>query len=293
MGNRDIIYRGFLFMDAFGFAGGFPELFSFLEYGFIQRAILTGIFVGAACGVLGVFLVLRRYALIGHGLTHVAFGGVAVGLLFSAQPFWWALSITVLSSVGILKLQERVKMHADVAIGIVSAVGMAAGLIIASMAGGYNVDLMSYLFGSILSVSIDEFWVSIGVSVVVIGFILATYHDLFAVTFDEESARTMGVRVNFYNYFFTVVSAVIVVVGMRVVGLLLISSLIILPAVTSLQLSRTFSRCLVFSTVVAVLSVMGGIFLSYHLSLPSGGAIVAVNFLLFLFAYVYRAVSGR
>ncbi|MBN1880839.1 MAG: metal ABC transporter permease [Deltaproteobacteria bacterium] len=280
-------------MHAFGFAGGFPELFSFLEYGFIQRAIFTGIFVGVASGVLGVFLVLRRYALIGHGLTHVAFGGVAVGLLFSSQPFWWALVVTVLSSVGILKLQERVKMHADVAIGIVSAVGMAAGLIIASVAGGYNVDLMSYLFGSILSISMGEFWVSIVVSAVVIGFIAAAYHDLFAVTFDEESARTMGVRVGFYNYFFTVISAVVVVVGMRVVGLLLISSLVILPAITSLQLSRTFSRCLILSAVVAVISVLGGVFLSYHLRLPSGGAIVAVNFLLFLLAYIYRAVSGR
>ena len=280
-------------MHAFGFAGGFPELFSFFQYGFIQRAILTGIFVGGASGVLGVFLVLRRYALIGHGLTHVAFGGVAVGLLFSSQPFWWALVVTMLSSMGILKLQERVKMHADVAIGIVSAVGMAAGLIIASVAGGYNVDLMSYLFGSILSISVDEFWVSIVVSLVVIGFIVAAYHDLFAVTFDEESARTMGVRVGFYNYFFTIVSAVVVVVGMRVVGLLLISSLVILPAVTSLQLSKTFSKCLVISAVVAVLSVLGGIFFSYHLSLPSGGAIVAVNFLLFLLSYAYRAISGR
>jgi len=280
-------------MYAFEFAGRFPELFSFLASGFIQRAILTGVFVGTASGVLGVFLVLRRYALIGHGLTHVAFGGVAIGLLFSAQPFWWSLAVTVLSSVGILKLQERVKMHADVAIGIVSAVGMAAGIIIASAAGGYNVDLMSYLFGSILTISKSEFWVSIAVSAVVIGFIVAAYHDLFAVTFDEESARTMGVRVNFYNYFFTVVSAVVVVVGMRVVGLLLISSLVILPAVTSLQLSRTFSWCLVLSACVAVLSVLGGIFFSYHLSLPSGGTIVAVNFLLFLLAYVYRAVSGR
>jgi zinc transport system permease protein len=258
------------------------ELFT---YGFIQRAILTGIFVGTACAVLGVFLVLRRYALIGHGLTHVAFGGVAVGLLFGRQPFWAALVVTLFSSFGILKLQERMKIYADVAIGIVSAVGMAVGIVIASIAGGFNVDLMSYLFGSILTIGMTEFIVSVSISSIVIVFILLFYHDLFAMTFDEESARAMGIRVDRYNYFFAAVSAFVVVVGMRVVGLLLVAALMILPASTSLQVSRTFRGSLIISALAAVVSIVAGIVISFWLDLPSGGAIVLVNFVLFLVAF--------
>jgi zinc transport system permease protein len=260
-------------------------MFELFTYGFIQRAMLTGLFVGTACAVLGVFMVLRRYALIGHGLTHVAFGGVAVGLLFGGQPFWAALAVTLLSSFGILKLQERVKIYADVAIGIVSAVGMAVGVVIASIAGGFNVDLMSYLFGSILTIGKTEFVVSVAISCTVIVFILLFYHDLFAMTFDEESARAMGIRVGRYNYFFAAVSAVVVVVGMRVVGLLLVAALMILPATTSLQLSRTFRGSLIISALAAVLSVVGGIVISFWLDLPSGGTIVLVNFVLFLASF--------
>jgi len=256
-----------------------------LTYGFIQRAILTGIFVGTACAVLGVFLVLRRYALIGHGLTHVAFGGVAVGLLFGRQPFWAALVVTLLSSFGILKLQERMKIYADVAIGIVSAVGMAVGIVIASVAGGFNVDLMSYLFGSVLTIGMSEFIVSVVISCIVIVFILLFYHDLFAMTFDEESARTMGIKVDRYNYFFAAVSAVVVVVGMRVVGLLLVAALMILPATTSLQVSRTFRGSLIISALAAAISVVAGIMISFWLDLPSGGTIVLVNFVLFILAF--------
>ncbi len=265
-------------------------LFDFLRYDFILRALLTGIFVGSACAVLGVFLVLRRYALIGHGLTHVAFGGVAVGLLFGGSPFWSALVVTILSSIGILKLQQRVKIHADVAIGIVSAVGMAMGIIIASTAQGFNIDLMSYLFGSILTIGPNEFWVSLFISIVIIVFILLFYHKLFAMTFDAETAMVMGINVERYNYFFAVVTAILIVVGMRLVGLLLVSALIILPAVTSLQVSRSFKGSLVTAAGTAIISVFFGIFTSYHLDLPTGGTIVMINFFLFLLAFGVKKI---
>jgi len=255
-----------------------------LQNDFIIRALFTGIFVGTACANLGVFLVLRRYALLGHGLTHVAFGGVAVGMLFSAQPFWSALVITALSSLGMLKLQEKARIHPDVAIGIVSAVGMAVGVVIASVAGGFTVDLMSYLFGSILTISPEEFWISLFISVLIIGFIAAFYHDLFALTFDEDSALAIGIKVKRFNVFFALISAVTIVIGMRVVGLLLISALIILPAVTSLQLSRSFRGSLLIATASVVVSVVAGIMISYFYDLPSGGTIVLLNFGLFLAA---------
>jgi len=273
-----------------GILGGVFSLFEFLKYDFILRALLTGFFVGSACAVLGVFLVLRRYALIGHGLTHVAFGGVAVGLLFGGRPFWSALVVTTLSSIGILKLQQRVKIHADVAIGIVSAVGMAVGIIIASAAQGFNVDLMSYLFGSILTIGPDEFWVSLFISIVIIVFIILFYYKLFAMTFDAETAMVMGINVERYNYFFAIVTAILVVVGMRLVGLLLVSALIILPAVTSLQVSKSFKGSLITSAITAIISVFFGIFASYHLDLPTGGMIVMINFFLFLLAFGVKKI---
>ena len=260
-------------------------MFDLLQYGFIQRAILTGIFVGTACAVLGVFLALRRYALVGHGLAHVAFGGVAIGLLLGGKPFWAVLVVTLFASIGILKLQERAKVHADVAIGIVSAVGMAAGVVIAGVAGGFNVDLMSYLFGSILTIGKEEFWASVVISVLVVFFIVYFYHDLFAMTFDEESAVVMGINVGRYNYFFAGTAAFVVVVGMKVVGLLLVSALIILPAVTSLQVSKTFRGSIILAAVFVIISVISGIFVSYYFDLPSGGTIVLINFLLFLVCY--------
>ncbi len=266
------------------------SLFDFLKYGFVLRALFTGVFVGTACAVLGVFLVLRRYALIGHGLTHVAFGGVAVGLLLGGQPFWSALIITILSSIGILKLQERVRIHADVAIGVVSAVGMATGILIASAARGFNIDLMSYLFGSILTIGREEFWASLMISVVIVVFIILFYHKLFAMTFDGETAMVMGINVGRFNYFFAVVTALLVVVGMRLVGLLLVSALIILPAVTSLQVSKSFKWSLIVAAFTAAVSVFLGIFSSYHLDLPTGGTIVMINFLLFIGAYLVRRI---
>ncbi|MBN1574685.1 MAG: metal ABC transporter permease [Deltaproteobacteria bacterium] len=269
------------------------SLFDFLGYGFVLRALFTGIFVGTACAVLGVFLVLRRYALIGHGLTHVAFGGVAVGLLLGGQPFWSALIITIISSVGILKLQERVKIHADVAIGVVSAVGMATGILIASAARGFNVDLMSYLFGSILTIGKEEFWASLMISVVIVVFIIIFYHKLFAMTFDGETAMVMGINVGRFNYFFAVVTGLLVVVGMRLVGLLLVSALIILPAVTSLQVSKSFRWSLVIAALTAIVSVFFGIFFSYHLDLPTGGTIVMINFILFLAAYLTKWIVSE
>jgi zinc transport system permease protein len=260
------------------------DILDYLKYGFIQRALLAGCFVGLLCSVLGVLLVLRRLSLIGDGLAHVTFGSVALGLVFKVYPLYISIPVVMLSSVGILKLMEKARIYGDAAIGVVSALGIAGGVILASVAGGFNVDLFSYLFGNILAISDAEVMVSIVLSLFVLLLIYVYYHEIFSITFDEEFARASGIDTKKINAMLVLLAAATVVLAMNVVGIMLVSALLILPAVTALQLARGFRNTLVIAGLTAVSSVVAGIFSSLMLNLPTGAAIVMVNLLFFLVA---------
>lgn len=264
------------------------ELADFLRYEFIQRAAVAGSFIALSCALLGVFLVLRRLSLIGDGLAHVTFGSVALGLLLKTSPVYVSIPVVMASSIGILKLTERAKIHGDAAIGIVSAVGIAAGVLLASMAGGFNVDLFSYLFGSILAISKAEVIISIILSVSVIFVTTFFYNDLFSLTFDEEFARVSGVRVKRINTILVMLTAITVVLAMRIVGIMLISALLILPAVTAFQLTKGFKTTIVIASLISVMSVILGIFTSIIIDTPTGATIVIVNFIFFMLAFTYK-----
>jgi zinc transport system permease protein len=258
-----------------------------LQYGFMQKALITGVVIAIACSLLGVFLVLRRYALIGDGLAHVAFGGVASGILFGIAPFISALVFALIGSFGILKIRERAMIHGDSAIGIVSHASLGIGIFILSIANGFNVDILSYLFGSILAISSSEMFLSLLLAGAVIFLIILFYNELFAITFDENAARTFGIRTGYLNFLLIALTALTVVSSMRVVGLMLASSLIILPSSTALQLSKSFKKTLFYSSVIAVLTVIAGLFLSYTFDFAVSGTIVLLNALLFLAISVY------
>jgi zinc transport system permease protein len=266
------------------------ELINFLSYGFIQRALIAGSFIGLLCSLLGVFLVLRRLSLIGDGLAHVTFGSIALGLLLNFYPLYIAIPVVMLCSLGILKLMERARLYGDAAIGIVSSVGIAGGTLMASLAGGFNVDLFSYLFGNILAISTTEVGISMALSGAVIITIAVFYNELFSLTFDEEFARTTGIRTERINTVFILATALTVVLATRVVGILLVSSLLILPAVTSLQLAKGFKIAIVISCSTGVLSVIAGIVVSFLMNLPAGATIVMLNLLFFIAAFIYRSV---
>jgi zinc transport system permease protein len=264
-------------------------------YGFMQRALLSGMLVGVLCAVLGVFLVLRRLSLIGDGLSHVTFGSVALALALNAQPLYVtlaALPLVLLSSLGILKLTDKAKIYGDAAIGIVSAAGIAVGMILASMSGGFNVDLFGYLFGNILAISNDELLLALLLFFVVMGTVVRFYHELFAITFDEELARCSGIRVERINALLAVLTALTVVLAMKVVGILLVSALLIIPAVTALQVARSFRTTMVAAALFSVLSVVAGITLAFVMNLPAGGVIVVINILLFMLAFSWRKLAG-
>jgi len=264
------------------------ELSEIFNYGFVQRAIIAGVLIAAICSLLGVFLVLRRFSLIGDGLAHITFGSVAVVLLIGISPFYVtlaALPIVMISSLVILKLTSTKRIQGDAAIGIVSSIGIAAGIILTSLSGGYNVDLFSYLFGNILTVNQTELILSFIVFLIVVATVVFFYHDLFAITFDEELARSMGIKTKKINIILFLLTALAAVLAMKVAGIMLVSAMLILPPLTALQLSISFKMTLIVATIFSVLSIISGVIVSFLLNLPAGGTIVIMNvfFLLLVF----------
>jgi zinc transport system permease protein len=232
---------------------------------------------------------LRRFSLIGDGLAHVTFGSVAVVLLIGISPFYVtlaALPIVMISSLVILKLTSTKRIQGDAAIGIVSSIGIASGIILASLSGGYNLDLFSYLFGNILTVNQTELLLAFIVFIVVAATVIFFYDDLFALTFDEELAKTMGIKTGKINTILFMLTAVAAVLAMRVAGIMLVSAMLILPPLTALQLSISFRMTIITALIFSVLSVISGVIISFLLNLPAGGTIVIMNvvFLLLVFA---------
>ena len=261
------------------------ELFS---YAFMQRAFLAGLGVSLTCAILGVFLVLRRDAMIGHGLAHVTFGGVALGMLLNVAPLLVALAVAILSALGILKLKERAGLYGDTAIGIISSLGMALGIFLVSLAGGFNLDLFGYLFGNILAIDPGEVWVAFLLALAVLAAVAFFYQEFLFLTFDSESARASGVRVERLDSLMAVLTAVTVVVGMKVVGILLISALLVIPAAAALQVARNFKGAMALSAALAVVSSAVGLIAAFFLDWPPSGTIVLVSGVLFLVLFASR-----
>ncbi|MFH1258707.1 MAG: metal ABC transporter permease [Elusimicrobiota bacterium] len=267
------------------------NLIDFLQYSFIQKAFLAGSFVAVVCSVLGMFLVLRKMSLIGDGLSHVSFGAIALGLFLDVYPFYLAAPIVMIGSYLILKITEKARVYGDAAIGIVSAVGIAGGVILAGVSHGFNVDLFSYLFGNILSISATEVVLSILLSFLVLAILYFYYWDLFSATFDEEYAKTTGIKTNFINTLLTLLTAVTVLLSVKMVGVMLVSALLILPAVTALQLARGFKTAMLIGGMIALISVLLGITFSFFLDLPAGATIVMLNAVFFALALLYKKIA--
>jgi len=264
------------------------DIVTALHYEFIRRAFIAGSFIALVCSILGVLLVLRRLSLIGDGLAHVTFGSVAIGLLLRQHPAVVAIPIVMLSSLGIMKLMQKARLYGDAAIGIVSSIGIAAGILIAARSGGFNVDLFSFLFGNILAISNAEVITSIALSIVVLSVIILFYNEHFSTTFDEEFARVSGINVQKINSLLVLLTGITVVLTMKVVGIMLTSALLILPAVTALQIAKSFKHTMLLSSLTGVASVMVGIYASLVLNLPTGATIVMVNFFFFILAFLFQ-----
>ncbi|MEO8555075.1 MAG: metal ABC transporter permease [Actinomycetota bacterium] len=268
-----------------------PEI---LTFGFMQLALLAAFFVGLAAPMVGVFLVQRRLSLIGDGMGHVALAGVSVGIVTSQAPVLTALIFAVLAAVGVELVRARGRTSADVALAVMFYGGIALGVVVISTAPGSTpTSLDSYLFGAISTTTDTDVMVFAALALVVVGVTWALRPRLFAVANDEEYARATGMRVTALNITLAVLTAVTVVVAMRVVGLLLISALMIVPNATAQLVARSFRSAIRTAVVIGVICSVGGVTLSYYADTPAGGTIVLLAIALFLSAASYSTVRDR
>lgn len=262
-----------------------------LAYGFLQRALLAGILIAVACAVLGLFLVLRKDAMIGHGLAHIAFAGVALGLFLGVLPLAAALAVAVAAAVAVMRLKDRAGLHGDTAIGIFSSLGLAVGVLLASLARSFNVELMAYLFGDILAISPVEVGLTLVLATAVLVTVRLNYAKLLYMTFDRESARAAGVPVGRLDTLLMVLTAVTIVLGMKIAGILLVAAFLVIPSAAGLQLAVSFRGAVLASSAVAILAVGGGLLVAVAVNIPASAAIVVLCFV--AFAVLTLGKKGR
>ena len=263
------------------------------SYTFMQRAFLVGILVSLCASLLGVSLVLKRYSMIGDGLSHVGFGALAVASALHMAPLAVAVPVVVLAAFILLRLSDSGKLKGDAAIAMISTGALAVGVMVVSVTTGMNSDLNSYMFGSILAMSKSDVVLSAVLSVIVLVLYLFFYDKIFAVTFDTVFARATGIRTGLYNMLLAVLTAVTVVLGMRMMGALLISSLIIFPALTAMRVCKHYRSVILCAVAVSVISFVLGMTVSFLLATPSGASIVIVDIAMYLIFWAAGAIRGR
>lgn len=256
-------------------------IWEMLSYSFLTRALIVGVLVSLCASLLGVSLVLKRYSMIGDGLSHVGFGALAAATAFNAAPLAVAIPVVVIAAFFLLRLSQSSRIKGDAAIAMISSGALAVGVIIISLTTGMNTDVSNYMFGSILSLSGADARLSVVLSAAVLILFVLFYPRIFAVTFDETFAKATGTRANLYNMLIALLTAITVVLGMRMMGALLISSLIIFPPLSAMRVCKNFKAVVLTSAVTAVLCFVFGMMASYAWELPSGPAVVAVNILAF------------
>ena len=268
------------------------SIFKLLSYAFVQRALIVGLLIAISSSFLGIFLVLRKYSMIGDGLAHVSFGTVALALVLNQSPLIISIPIVSLASLLILKLSEENRIGGDAAIGLIASTSLAIGVFITSVSNGFSVDLSSYLFGSILIIAQSDVYLSLVLTVLIVSLVLVFYQDLFAMTYDLDYAKVSGRKTKRLNQLLSILTAITIVLGIRVVGTMLISSLIIFPTVSALRLSKGFKSTIIWAVIIAIISVMSGILISVTLDFPTGSSIVLINALLFGLISLITMVKG-
>lgn len=263
-----------------------------LSYDFIVRAIVVGVLVSMCAALLGTSLVLKRYSMIGDGLSHVGFGALAIAAALNWAPLETAIPIVIAAAFLLLRLSQSGRVKGDAAIALLSSSSLAIGMIVAKIAN-VNIDLNNYMFGSVLALDNEDVVLSVICSAAVIVLYVVFYNKIFAVTFDENFSRATGTKAGVYNMLIALLTAVIIVIGMRLMGALLISSLIIFPSLTSMRVCKSFRSVTVCSVIVSIACFLIGLGITFFISIPTGACIVAVNLAAFIIFYIVELVRGR
>lgn len=269
-----------LFIDAF-------------SYTFMRNALVGGVLISLCAGLLGVCLVLKRFSMIGDGLSHVGFGALAIGAAAGVAPLKVAIPVVIVAAVLLLRLSGSGKINGDAAIALISTASLAVGIFVSSLSGGMNIDLSNYMFGSILAMKTQYVIICGVISALAVLLYFVMYRHIFATTFDETFARATGIKTGLYTSVIAILTAVITVLGMQMMGALLMSSFIIFPALTTMRVCKSFKGTVIFSAVIAVLSFLIGLFVSFSLNTPAGATIVLVDLVIYIFTFIFSGVRRK
>lgn len=264
-----------------------------LSYPFMVRALFGGMLVSLCASLLGVSLVLKRYSMIGDGLSHVSFGALSIALAMGWSPLKVSIPVVVLSAFFLLRITENSRIKSDAAIAMISASSLAIGIIVTSLTTGMTTDVSSYMFGSILAMTKEDVMLSAVLCIIVLGLFVLCYNQVFAVTFDENFAKATGVNVGAYNMLISVLTAVTIVLGMRMMGAMLISSLVIFPCLTSMRVFKSFTSVVVSSGILSLVCFLLGMMASYQFSMPAGASVVVVNLIAFGLFSMWQALGKK
>jgi zinc transport system permease protein len=270
----------------------FQEIFQMFSYTFLVRAVVVGALVSICAALLGVSLVLKRYSMIGDGLSHVGFGSLALATALNAAPLTVAIPVVVAAAFLLLRLSENSKIKGDAAIALISTGSLAIGVVIISQTTGMNTDVCNYLFGSILAMSKTDVYLSAALSVIVLVLFILFYNKLFAITFDETFAKTTGIKSDLYNMLIAFLTALTIVLGMRMMGALLISSLIIFPALSSMRILKKFKSVTICSAIISILCFFIGVVISYFYATPTGASVVIMNLIVFIICSLINVLQN-
>ena len=258
------------------------NILTMFSFPFMQRALIAGVLVSLCAALLGVSLVLKRYSMIGDGLSHVSFGALAIAVALGVTPLWFSIPVVILAAFLLLRVADNPRWNSDAAIAAMSASSLAIGILVISRTTGMTTDVDNYMFGSVLAMSKADVVLSVILCQAVLVLFILFYHKLFAVTFDESFSRATGLKVERYNTLLAILTALTIVLGMRMMGAMLISSLIIFPALTAMRLFRSFRGVVVCAAVTSVACFCAGLTISFAFSTPVGATVVAADLTVFL-----------
>ena len=266
-------------------------VFDILSFGFMQNAIISGIAISLICSTVGLFLVLRKYSLFGDALAHSAFGGVALGLFLGVYPLWAAYVVSILSALALTKIRQKFDISGDAIIAILLSSGIAIGIVLISLSGGFSIDIFSFLFGSILLVSTENVIMVLGLCAAIFIILITGYKKFMYITFSEEQAQVSGIPVQKLNYLLIAIAGITVVTSMQLVGVLLVSALFVIPNVTAMMFKRSFKQTIILSMSFSVFSTVAGIMISYPLDIAPSGMVVLLAIMLFIGSLIIKSAG--
>lgn len=269
------------------------DLFALFRYNFFVNALIIGTLVTVCAALLGVSLVLKRYSMIGDGLSHVGFGASAIAVSFGVAPLYIAIPAVLFAAFLLLRLGKSGSIKGDAATALIASSSLAIGYTVAKLASGGNIDISNYMFGSIYTLNREDLIITVVVALIVLSLYVIFYNKLFSVTFDEDFAKATGINVSLYNSLLACLTAVTVVIGMRMMGTLLISALIIFPVLSALRLAKSYKSVILISVIVSLVGFFGGLVLSILLQTSPGSSVVIVNLVIFLICSLFRLLFKK